>query len=40
MAVISELIQAESDGTLSFGDYTLEQKSKVSGLSFREIAIK
>lgn len=22
MAVISELIQSESDGTLSFGDYT------------------
>ena len=27
MAVISELIRSESDGTLSFGDYTLEQKS-------------
>jgi len=35
MAVISELIQAESDGTLSFGDYTLEQKSKVSGFEFQ-----
>ena len=35
MAVISELIQSESDGTLSFGDYTLEQKSKVSGFEFQ-----
>ena len=37
MAVISELIQAESDGTLSFGDY---RNPKYPGLSFREIAIK
>ena len=34
MAVISELIRTESDGTLSFGDYTLAQKSKVSGFEF------
>ena len=34
MAVISELIRSESDGTLSFGDYTLAQKSKVSGFEF------
>lgn len=34
MAVISELIRSESDGTLSFGDYTLNQKSKVSGYEF------
>ncbi|MBQ2287277.1 MAG: endosialidase [Lachnospiraceae bacterium] len=34
MAVISELIRTESDGTLSFGDYTLAQKSKVSGYEF------
>ena len=31
MAVISELIRSEADGTLSFGDYTLAQKSKLSG---------
>lgn len=29
MAVISELIRVESDGTISFGDYTLDKKSKV-----------
>ncbi len=28
MAVISELIREESDGTISFGDYTLDSKSK------------
>lgn len=35
MAVISELIRSESDGTLSFGDYTLDEKSKVSGYEFQ-----
>ena len=34
MAVISELIRSESDGTLSFGDYTLAEKSKLSGFEF------
>lgn len=29
MAVISELIRLESDGTVSFGDYSLEKKSKL-----------
>ena len=29
MAVISELIRVESDGTISFGDYSLDKKSKV-----------
>ncbi len=29
MAVISELIRSESDGTISFGDYTLTSKSKL-----------
>ena len=28
MAVVSELIRSEADGTISFGDYTLPQKSK------------
>ena len=28
MAVISELIRSESDGTVSFGDYTLTSKTK------------
>jgi hypothetical protein len=30
MAVIEELIRKESDGTISFGNYTLKVKSKVS----------
>lgn len=30
MAVIEELIRKESDGTISFGNYTLNVKSKVS----------
>ena len=30
MAVIEELIRKESDGTISFGNYTLDVKSKVS----------
>ncbi|MFA9379086.1 MAG: endosialidase [Lachnotalea sp.] len=29
MAVIKELIRSESDGTISFGDYTLNAKSKL-----------
>ncbi len=29
MSVISELIRAEADGTISFGDYSLDKKSKV-----------
>lgn len=30
MAVVEELIRKESDGTISFGNYTLNAKSKVS----------
>ncbi len=33
MAVISELIRVESDGTISFGDYTLAAKSKLDNFS-------
>lgn len=29
MAVISELIRSEADGTISFGDYTLADKKKI-----------
>ena len=29
MAAVSELIRKESDGTISFGDYTLRAKSKL-----------
>lgn len=30
MAVVNELIRSEKDGTLSFGNYTLDTKSKLS----------
>jgi len=30
MAVVNELIRAESDGSISFGNYELETKTKVS----------
>ena len=29
MAVVKELLRSESDGSVSFGDYTLQKKSKV-----------
>ena len=29
MAVISELIRTEADGTISFGDYSLSSKAKL-----------
>ena len=29
MAVISELIRGEADGSISFGDYTLSEKAKM-----------
>lgn len=31
MAIISELIRTENDGSISFGDYTLASKSKKDG---------
>lgn len=35
MAVVSELIRAEEDGTLSFGDYTLGAKAKNDGFDHK-----
>ena len=32
MAVISELIRSEADGSISFGDYTLADKKKLAEL--------
>ena len=29
MALVKELLRAESDGSISFGDYTLDKKSKL-----------
>ncbi len=34
MAVVKELIKAGVDGTLSFGDYTLDAKQKLDGFEF------
>lgn len=34
MAVIEQLIQKEDDGTLSFGNFTLEKKSKISDFEY------
>ena len=34
MAVVKELLRAEEDGTLSFGDYTLNAKKKLSDFAF------
>ena len=35
MAVVKELLRAELDGTLSFGDYTLGSKTKLEGFEFQ-----
>lgn len=35
MAVVKELLKVEGDGTLSFGDYTLESKTKLEGFEFQ-----
>lgn len=34
MAAISELIRTEQDGTISFGDYTKDSKSKLDNYDF------
>ena len=40
MAVISELIRVESDGTISFGDYTLTEKAKLSDFKHNGVSYK
>jgi hypothetical protein len=35
MAAISELIRTESNGTISFGDYSLPQKAKLDNYEFQ-----
>ena len=35
MALIKELIKSETDGTLSFGDYSLAEKTKKDGFEFQ-----
>ncbi len=34
MAVVKELLRAESDGTISFGDYTLQSKTKLPNFEY------
>lgn len=34
MAVVTDLFQSEENGTISFGDYTLDGKAKKDGISF------
>ena len=40
MAVVSELIREESNGTISFGDYSLEQKAKLDNFIHKEASYK
>ena len=35
METVKELLRAEADGTLSFGDYTLGSKTKLDGFEFQ-----
>ena len=35
MATVKELLRAENDGTLSFGDYTLASQTKKDGFEFK-----
>lgn len=35
MTAVKELIRSEADGTISFGDYTLDAKTKKDGFEFQ-----
>lgn len=35
MAVVKELLRTETDGTLSFGDFTLASKTKLDGFEYQ-----
>mgnify|MGYP007069844753 CR=1 FL=1 len=35
MSVVTELLRTESDGSISFGDYTLDKKSKKEDFEYR-----
>jgi len=35
VAAVKELLRAEADGSLSFGDYTLASKTKLEGFDFQ-----
>ena len=34
MSIVKELLRVEEDGTLSFGDYSLEEKTKLENVEF------
>ena len=40
MSVIKELLRTEEDGTISFGNYELDQKSKLSDFEYNGDAYK
>ena len=40
MAVVKELMRTEQDGSLSFGDYTLDQKAKLSDYEYQGDTMK
>ncbi len=40
MAVVTELLRKESDGTISFGNYTLDVKSKLSDFEYEGDLLK
>lgn len=40
MAVVKELLRAESNGCVSFGDYTLDKKSKLEDFKHGEDVLK
>lgn len=40
MAAVKELLRAENDGSLSFGDYTLSEKTKKIIMNLKVIFIK
>ena len=40
MAVVSELLRVEADGTISFGDYTLDAKAKLDNFGHNDASYK
>ncbi len=40
MANVKELIKTEDNGTLSFGDFSLDQKTKLSGFAYNDSVYK
>lgn len=40
MAAVKELLRAEADGALGFGDYTLSSKTNWTDLNSREMCIR